>query len=120
MKIEFIDGEKKKLERMKMEQKFEDFYYLIHDKSNTDTLDKQSVKKKGEPYKKEEKVNNLASLKNGFVPGDDASRADVPFQPPPELGPAASPQTKISSQPVALKQTLIWRNEQRGFLQPVS
>ena len=98
-----------------MEQKFEDFYYLIHDKSNTDTLDKQSVKKRGEQYKKEKKANNLASPKNGFVPGGDASHADVPFQPPPELGPAVPPQTKISSQPVALEETPIWRNEQRGF-----
>jgi len=29
MKIEFIYSEHKKLEGMKMEQKFEDFYYLI-------------------------------------------------------------------------------------------
>ena len=77
-------------------------------------------KKGGEQYKKEKKVNNLASPKNGFVPGDDSSRADVPFQPPSALGPAAPPQTKISSQPVVLEKTPIWRNEQRGFLQPVS
>ena len=48
-------------------------------------------KKEGEQYKKEKKANNPASPKNRFVPGDDASRADVPFQPPPELGPAAPP-----------------------------
>ena len=42
MKIEFIDSEqKKKLEGMKMEQKFKDFCNLIQNgKSNTDTLDK--------------------------------------------------------------------------------
>ena len=67
-------------------------------------LTNRVLKKKGEPYKKE-KVNNLALPKNGFVPGDDASRAGVPFQPPPELGPTAPPQTKISSQPVALEET---------------
>ena len=83
-------------------------------------LTNRVLKKGGEPYKKEEEVNNLASPKNGFVPGDDASHADVPSQPPSELGPAAPPQIKISSQPVALEETPIWRNEQRGFLQPVS
>ena len=29
MKIEFIDSQQKKIEGMKLEQKFEDFYYLI-------------------------------------------------------------------------------------------
>ena len=59
-------------------------------------FDKWSVTKKGEQYKKEKKASNPASPKNGSIPGGDVSRADVPFQPPPELGPAA-PQTKISS-----------------------
>ena len=53
--------------------------------------------KKGGKYKKEKKANNSASLKNGFVFGGDASRANVPFQPPPKLGPATPPRTKISS-----------------------
>ena len=30
-------------------------------------------------YKKEKKANNPASQKNEFIPGGDASRADVPF-----------------------------------------
>ena len=79
-----------------------------------------NVKKKGEQYKKEKKANNLASPKNEFILEDGASRADVPFQSPSELGPAAPPQTKISSQSVALEETPTWRNEQRDFLQPVS
>ena len=70
------------------------------------TLLTNSVRKKGKPYKKE-KVNNLASPKNRFVPEGDASRVDVLSQPPLELGPAAPPQTKISSQPVAPKETPI-------------
>ena len=62
---------------MKMEQNFEDFYYLIQKMmiKVIQTLLTNRVfffkknKKKGE-------ANNLASPKNGFVLGDDASRAD--------------------------------------------
>ena len=73
------------------------------------TLLTNRVLKKGgvNKYKKEKEVNNLTSPKNEFVLRDDASRADVPSQPPSELRPAMSPQTKISSQPVALEETLI-------------
>ena len=45
--------------------------------------------------KKEKKANDPISSKNEFVPGGDASRADVPFQLPPKLGPATLPRTKI-------------------------
>ena len=46
-------------------------------------FDKWSVtKEKGGQYKKEKKTNNPNSLKNGFVPGGNVSRADAPFQLP--------------------------------------
>ena len=70
----------------------------------------ECYKKKGEQYKKEKKASNPASLKNEFVPGGHASRADVPFQPPPEFGPATPPQI-ISSYPVTPEETPTWRNE---------
>ena len=84
-----------------MRQEFENFYYLTKNMIKaTQTLlfDKQSVIKRWDDTKKEKKTNNPASPKNGFIPGGDASRADVPFQLPLKLGPATLPRTKISSQ----------------------
>ena len=71
MKIEFIDSEQKKLEGMKMEQKFGDFYYFYSKMVKviqTLLTNKVFSKKKGvNKYKEEKKANNLASPKNGFV-----------------------------------------------------
>ena len=60
-------------------------------------FDERSATKKKGRYKMEKEANNPALSKNGFVPGGDASRADVPFQLPPRLGPATLPWTKTSS-----------------------
>ena len=60
-------------------------------------FDQWSVTKRMGQYKKGKKANNPASSKNGFVPGGNASRADVPFQLPSELGLATLPRIEIFS-----------------------